>query len=367
MISVQTRTAWSDYFTGTPTPLQPNEYTSRQTPSSTSVYVSNCLFKSITSGSDGGALYCSTSVASLLVESSSFFTCKTSSQTGGAVYFSNTNNGQCVFYKVCGYECFPSRSDYLCGLFCHTNVYNTASSKNYVNYSSITRCITQNSNSQFTLYLGNGKNCCPSVNISMNKCGCRSGICCWPVGNSNSVITSFSYCSFADNIASSYNCIWVYAYGSDVEFKSCNIIRNTQPLGNTEGTIFTRGNVIIENSCILENIATYVLHAASYTITLSNCTVDSTSNYGSLITQNTVTKSFILALNHMSTQNCHTEYDRVGTLTPIAPLSSSSKKQIYCYTGNKLCIQVPQGNMFSLISLFAFNFIHPYSSIDSIC
>jgi hypothetical protein len=37
---MQLRTVWSDYFTGTPTSLEPNVYVKRQTPSGTSVYVS---------------------------------------------------------------------------------------------------------------------------------------------------------------------------------------------------------------------------------------------------------------------------------------------------------------------------------------
>jgi hypothetical protein len=146
--------------------------------------------------------------------------------------------------------------------------------------------------------------------------------------------------------------------GAKYEIKSCNIIRNSQVTVNYYGIITTWGNTMIEDSCILENNATPIFYTASssYRITLSNCTVDSTSNNGYLITQNTATKSFILALNHMSTQNCHSEYDVVGYLTPITP--HPSKKQIHCFTGQNIFLLIRNEDVVSLISILIFNFIH---------
>ena len=89
---------------------------------------------------------------------------------------------------------------------------------------------------------------------------------------------------------------------------------------------------MIKNSCILDSRANCIFYSYSYTITLSNCTVDSTSNNGYLIIQNTVTKSFLHALNHMSTQNCHSGYDSAGSLTAIPLPTTSKDKIIYCYT-----------------------------------
>jgi len=162
---------WSDFFNVVePTPTKQRLYTSTQTPSASSVYILSCLFNGCTSGSNGGALYC-TSVTYLLVESSSFFSCTTSSRYGGAINFQNTNSGQCVLHKVCGYDCYStntaSRSD---GQFSNTAVKNDASSKNYVNYSSIVRCVTTRSNSFFMMYCSNGKIFWPAVNMSNNRC-----------------------------------------------------------------------------------------------------------------------------------------------------------------------------------------------------
>jgi hypothetical protein len=350
------RTAWNDYFTGSPTVIQTTEYTLRQTFSGTGVYILNCLFRSITSTSSGGALSC-TSVTYLLVESTPFFSCSTSSSNGGAIYFYNSG-GQCVLDKICGFDCYSSSS----GQFVYIVVNNAASSKNYINYSSISRCVNENSGSHHMMYLYRGKICCPSVNSSMNKCQYYSAISCYPFAD-----CSLSYYSFTDNIANAYGCVWLNGGGANYEIKSCNILRNTQITLNSYGIIYTSGNLKIDDSCILENNATYIFNqASSYTITLSNCTVDSNSKYGNVVTQNTVIKSFIIALNHISTRNCHSEYDSVGTLTPILQSPSSSKKQKICYTFGKYFCQSRLSVFISLLSLFIFNFIYLDTSIDSL-
>jgi hypothetical protein len=240
-------------------------------------------------------------------------------------------------------------------------VKNGALSKNYVNYSSITRCLNVNSNSHDALYLSNGKICCPSVNSSINKCRLYSGIRCLSFVDSNSVTCSLSYSSFVDNIASVSICIRFDRGGSKSEIKYCNILRNTQG-PDYDATIKSSGNLMIEDSCILENEAPYIFYAeSSYTITLSNCTVDSTSHTNSFIFQNTITKSFVLGLNHMSTQNCNSGYDSIGTLSVI-PYASHPTKREFCYTYRIILYQARISILFSLIWVFIVTFIHPNPS-----
>jgi hypothetical protein len=359
MFSMYIRTAWNDYFTVTnPTNYNSTTYTSGQTLSGTSVYVLNCLFRSCTLSNYGGAIFF-TSVSYFLVESSSFFSCTTSNNHGGAIFFQNSGSGQCVLHEVCGYECYPTYAGYTYYQFAYVEVNDAASSKNYVNYSSIVRCVNGRSDSYYALGLCFGKICCPSVNISMNKCQYYSGILCWPLKDSNSITCSLTYSSITDNIAPGYNFIWLNTGGAKYEIKSCNILRNSQ-VSSSYGIIYTSGNLKIEDSCILENTATYIFHqgSSSYTITLSNCTVDSTSKYGNVVTQNTVSKSFIHALNHMSTQNCHSEYDSAGYLTPIIQTPSPSKKQIRLFSYRDCFNQPRLSDFFSFHSIFVFNFIH---------
>jgi hypothetical protein len=360
---MHSRTEWNDYFTGTPASKLSNVYETRQTPTVTSVYVLNSLFRSILSSDNGGALYCSSSVTYLLVESTSFFSCKTSLNTG-AIYFTGTSNGQCVMYKVCGYGCCSTNSNNI--QFSYIKVKNDVSSKNYVNYSSISRCMCQHSDSYYMLILNYGKICCPSVNISMCKSYSQI-IRCNSFSDSNSVTSSLTYSTIVDNIAIGYNCIMLNSEGARYEIKSCNILRNTQGTLDTQGTIYTDGYLTIDYSCILENKANRNFHqGSSYTITLSKCTVDSTSSNGYLTITNTVTKGFILGLNHMSTQNCHSEYDSAGTLTPIIQTPSSSKKPKLCYTGKKFLHQLPLSDVVSVFSILIFNLIYPYASYDSL-
>jgi hypothetical protein len=296
-------------------------------------------------------LFFCTSVTYLLVESTSFFSCRTSNQFGGAIFFENSN-GRCVLNKVCGYDCNSTYNGYSEGQFSRIVVNNAASSRNYVNYSSITRCVNGGSDTHHTLRLCYGKICCPSVNISMNKCGHHSGIVFQPLAVSNTVTGLLSYCSFTDNVANVHVCIHPYYGGSNSEIKSCNILRNTQ-VSSSGGTILAKDNVNITDSCILENKATYIFNAAAYTITVSNCTLDSTSKTGNVEIQNTVTKSFILALNHISTQNCHSGYDSAGFLTPDIETPSPSKKQRNYCSCDRILYQFPQG-FFYFITYLSF-------------
>jgi hypothetical protein len=354
---MHSRTAWNDYFTGNPTLMQSTLFEEIQTPSET-VYILNCLFISITSTSAGGALYCN-SVTCLLVESTSFFSCKANGR-GGAIYFHNISSGQSVYYEVCAYDCCSTGG--LFGQFSYNILYDDPSTKNYINYSSIVRCGTVISNPAATIDHHRGTHCYLSVNMSMNKCYDRSGISD-SSSNSNSFACSISYSSFTDNIATSHNCIQLRSDGAKYEIKNCNIIRNKQGDLGTQGTIYTCGITNIENSCILENKATYIFRQySSYAITLSNCTVDSTSSNGYLTTRNTVTKSFIHALNHMSTQNCHSEYDSAAYLTPIIQSPTSSKKQKLYYSREICFLQARLSDVVSLANILIFNFIYPYSS-----
>jgi hypothetical protein len=347
------RNAWSDYFPGTATLLQNNEYRGRQTPSGTGFYITNCLFISITSSSSGGALYCSNSVTYFLVESSSFLSCKTSGSFG-AIYFYHSS-GQSVLYAVCSYDCCTTNNNGY--QFAYLQVNNGISSKNYANYSSIIRCVNENSSPHYTLAFQYGNVCCPSVNSSLNKCYYSSGITCWPSGDSNSVTCSLTYCSFTDNHATIYQCIQLNTAGANFEIKSCNILRNTQVSLNSEGTIYISGYLKIYDSCILENTANCIFYqySSSYTITLLNCTVDKTTCNLNVVTQSIITKSFILALNHVSTRNCHSEYDSAGILTPIIHSPSSSKRQIKCYTYMKCFNQLPTPQILLFFVSFYFS------------
>jgi hypothetical protein len=185
-----------------------------------------------------------------------------------------------------------------------------------------------------------------------------------PYSDSSSVICSISYSTFADNHALGHTGIILWRDYAKYEIKSCNIIRNTQVSTGTHGTFLSYGYLNIEDSCILGNNANYIVYTANsnYPTTLSNCTVDKTANNGYMTIKNTVTKSFILALKHMSNLLCHAEYDSAGALTPVTPPPSPPTKQKHYYTyGDSFCLSRLR-DFVSLIFVFLFNFIYLDSS-----
>jgi hypothetical protein len=352
--SMHSRTDWHDFFGGTPTYSFSSTYGTRLSLYGTSAYVSNSLFRSISSSSDGGALYSSGSVTYLFIESTSFFSCKTSDNYGGAIYFYHSS-GRCVLHEVCGYDC---NSTYTGGTsyaqFSYTQVQNSASYDNYISYSSIVGCVSTHTSSYYILQHYYGKLFCPSVNISMNKCQYYTIYYC-PLSDSNSITCSLSYSSITDNHANQYTCLYLWNSYANFRIKSCNILRNTQVYTGSVGTFYTCGSLVITDSCILGNNASYIFntHYSNYPITISNCTIDKTTNNGYLTIKNTVTKSFIHALNHISTLYCLSEYDSVGTLTPPSP-----NKQINCFTYGNFFRHSKLRDLISLIFVLNFIFIH---------
>ena len=178
----------------------------------------------------------------------------------------------------------------------------------------------------------------------MNKCQRFAGICCNPFSDSSSC--SLSYSSFTDNNALRDICIQLDG-GTNYEMACCDILRNEQS-SSSHGVIYATRNLMIKDSCILENKATNIFYASS-TITISNCTIDNITNYGSLTVQNTVTKSFILELKHIYTRNCHSEYGAV----------EYSTKKLFCYTGKMNHYQARISDFFSFNCLFMITFIDP--------
>ena len=145
---------------------------------------------------------------------------KTSSGNGGAIYFKNIESGECVFYKVCGYDCISTyTSTVVYYQFAFVYVNDVALSKNYVNYSSISRCVNERTNSLHMLEFGKGEICCPSINISMNKCQRFSGITCYPFTDSNSFTYSSSYSTFVDNNTPGDVCFYFGKEGTRQQMK----------------------------------------------------------------------------------------------------------------------------------------------------
>jgi hypothetical protein len=317
--------------------LNPTNYTGTEysgthlTPTANNVYVYDCFFRDISYYSGGGALYCSRSVYKLLIEQSSFFSCKTSSSCGGGVYFDNTGNYESVLSKICSFDCSCGSN----GQYAFINLGNNGDYKNHFNDSSITHSLKDGKNQYDSLFLESSTIFCPSNNFTNNECSHNPAFSCATRKCSTSETCRISYCSVVNNTANGgYKCIRLYYAGSTHCIDTCNILNNKQT-SSEYGTITAHTNVLIKDSCILGNDEgnTVFYVDSSYKITISNCTVDSNrcSGSGSVVFTKTVQSLFINALSHLSTRRCDSYFYSYGTLTAkLNTPSRSSRFLISC-------------------------------------
>jgi len=295
--------SWSDYYSGSAT-----EYSQKTTriTFSGNAYIKNSLFNGLYSSSSGGSIYCSSSSSNLLIESCTFINSQTRN-IGGAIYFSS---GQFVMVKVCGYGCKSTSSS------CHFDaVYATDNIiyKNEIHDSSI--CCSTQSSYNHNVYHCHRKIIVKQINISNNWCNRYSAINLYPSSNGNSVASSISYSSIANNIVSSGYCINLRTSNLH-EIDSCNIISNTDQSSNN-ALILVSGSLNLRGSCILNNSYTFLIsNSGGYSITFTNCTIDPTSICsGNTIIVSTPEKSFINKIKFIETAHCYANYDSVGSLT----------------------------------------------------
>jgi hypothetical protein len=313
------------------------EYTvSPQTPTSNNVYVHDCVFRSCTSSLNGGALYChsSNNVIKLLVSRTSFTSCRTSGQNGGAIFFYSQTSGECILNKICGFDCLSTYSGCSYGQFVYTYTKNDVTFKNHVNDSSFTRTSKVRIYPYHVLCLNYGNILCPLVNITNNECYHCSALYCHATASSTSNTVCITYSSIVNNTANgSWGCI---VFNSDSIssqlMDTCNVLNNKQTLSNI-GIIYAHANLLIKDSCILgndKNKNIFYENHASCKITISNCTIDDDiftngRYYGSVTISKTIQNSFINALSHIFTHNCDSYFDSYGTLTvkPNVPTRKS--------------------------------------------
>jgi predicted outer membrane repeat protein len=306
--------AWSDFYSGTPTEY--SQQTGRLTSFSGKAYIKNSFFNGLSSTTNGGSIYYSSTSSNLLmlVESSTFINSQ-ATKNGGAIYFSNS--GQFVMFKVCGYGCKSTSSNMH---FDYIYVTDSISSKNEVHDSVI--CHTTQTSNHDLVYHRYGKVVVKQTNISSNSVY-QISLQSYPSSNGDSVASSISYSSFANNFASDGVCIYLsssYLY----EIDSCNVISNTNK-GTSYGIILADGSLNLRGSYIINNSATYVIHnRGGRTVTVTNCTIDpSNKNYGTVVITSTPQTSFINKIKHISTALCYATYDSIGSLT-VAPDTTKS-------------------------------------------
>jgi len=278
----------SDYI---PQEYTGHEYTQRIDASGNeSVYIHDCVFRDISSYSNGGALYCSNNVQRLLVEQSSFISCITSYTYGGGIC---SYSGQCVLSRICAFNCCSTYNGYSYGQFAYIN----STIQNNVNDSSITHTLKRGKYPWCTLRLDYGNILCPSINLTNNECYWYPALCCYRT-------SSISYSSIVNNTANpGYGCIYLLSSSHCID--TCNILNNNQGSSSSSGTIETYANLFIKDSCILGNNKRVFYASSSINITISNCTIDddifiNTRYRGSVTVNKTIERTFNIVLSHIA-------------------------------------------------------------------
>ena len=338
---VDFKTSFEDFYAGTSptyTCKDLNVYSYRTSYDSGHVYVCNCVFRECSSTSQGGAVCFSitgSNIYYLLAEDSSFIDCTTSSNSGGAIYF-YTNLGMSVLNRVCAVKCLSKSTGESNGQSLYAYTRASMVYKNYVNLSSICNSKNNNAKSNRALQLQNGNIKITKANITNNECQYYSALYCSPSSNNGCIY----YSSFVNNTSGCRGCLML---SGSQEIHLCNIINNDQKTdGDDSSVIYTNANLFIAHTCILENNkGKTVFHEAtsSCRITLLNCTTDSDVFSNSRIINNvtiyiTNKRVFINGLEHLSTNECHSSYDSVGTLTVAGEIKEGNRNVCLTYIRN---------------------------------
>ena len=114
-----TKYSW-DLFYKTETPSITITIDRFSTRISNSYYIKNCFFNNLSSTDYGGAIYISSSNnnSKVLIEETTISECF-SLNRGGGIYFGT--NGQIAFYKICGNKCYNTKGLTYLGQFSRTD------------------------------------------------------------------------------------------------------------------------------------------------------------------------------------------------------------------------------------------------------
>ena len=308
--------AFKDSFLVSSSPITYRQSTFKFPPLEGDINVQKCLFNNCTSDQYGGAVCCNgSSVTNLYVSQSSFTSCTTSSDTAGAVYYSNQESGQCTICETCSFQSSSKRSGNSYGQFAWIEVANTVESMNQVNDSSITQSGKESKYPYYSLHLENGKILLPSVNITNNQCFMSTALQCKPYCLNGKVPSSvtclISYTSIVNNTAAEWGCIKLDIADSSQCIYSCNIINNDQDTTNC-GMIYTFAQLFINSSNIIGNNKDKFLFyqkTSSCKIVITNCTFDddvaSNKRYtGGFTIRSTIKTSFTNKMTYNEDNEC---------------------------------------------------------------
>ena len=275
---------------------------------SNNAWIVNCYFHDMSSANNGSAIYMGTNIYDILIEYCTFQHLSISSTSniyGGAI---RIFCGNIVLNQICGYNCQSSYNNGFSDIYAYDTSINTILQTS-VSHSS--------ANNSITMYNYLGFINVSAMNLSYNEVkNYSSAIDCYPsktkTVNGNTLATSITYSSFANNTATNYFCIALrsdFSSAYNYAITNSNIIRNKR-----DQTIYSYGTTTMTDCCIRENdVTSYDFYIRSgYTITLKNCSVDNTNynNEGTLEIMN-CDKTFYWFLQFLSTEFCPAEQVKI--------------------------------------------------------
>lgn len=198
----------------------------------TSIDISDCFFSRVLHYSDnGGVIYVSGGAFSLMVSSSIFFNCFSSS-SGGAIYFSSAISN---LQRICSFMCS-------CGSTNNGNFAIILSDNiNHVDFLSIASC-SNFTNGYYSIIIFYGNQRIDNTNSSSNSCLQSSGLCA-----SSPILFTCTHCTISKNKVTDGIIIY-YRYNSGV-IRFSNLINNWSP---TLGVIYVIGGSPKTQYCIFD-------------------------------------------------------------------------------------------------------------------
>jgi len=194
--------------------------------------LSHCFFsRSTLYSGDGGVIFVSGGSYSMNVSNSMFYNCFCS-LNGGAIYFSSSNS---CLRMICTNRCSCGASSY--GHFAYL-----IASLHQIDYLSVSFC-SNISNGYWSIGLQSGNQRVDNTNSSMNSVYSVSGI-----GFYYSSSFTCSYCTFSNNKAFEYSCVYLRFSSGIISF--ANIVYNNSP--SSMGVVQVNEGSLIVIYCIFQ-------------------------------------------------------------------------------------------------------------------
>ena len=321
--------SWESFYeTQNPSLYIYTDKKAQQELSGNTVYVYMSFFTSFSVSVSGGCILVENDKEGNVLIEESYFTGITSSTYGIAFRILPRN---VVFNKICGNNCETTKtgdSD----IFDYIHVYDSFDSLNQVNLSSYASIKAKGDMSE-SLTRNYGQIIFESTNISFNECKEISALYSYPSYRSGEISSLVSHCSFSNNSAHTTSSLIRFVMQNDDaknKIEACNIINNKQKT-NDKGLISSESELIINDTCILNNDATLIVSVYnSYSMTIMNSYSDHPSYKTGIVAFETWAEDiFINAIVMFNTGKCIASFDSFGSIT--AKIDSEKKRRTFCY------------------------------------